>query len=159
MSCDLPVIVVDDEHCIVVEPEAEVLVVTLSDQGPPGPPGAPGPAGGAALQRLAGETLSALRVVYELNGSVFLLEPDDEEHIELLLGITITAAVTGSAVNVQLIGAIDDDAWSLIPGPVWLGANGALTQIPPASGFDVRIGSAVSTSRVTINIEEPVWLD
>ncbi len=162
MSCEMPVIVVDDEHCILVEPEPEVLIVAAGDQGPPGAKGAdgaPGPAGGATVRRTAGETLSALRAVYELDGSVFLLAPDDEDHIDLLLGITITAAASGSPVNVQLIGALDDDAWSLIPGLVWLGASGTLTQIPPTSGFDVRIGSAVSTSRVTLNIEEPVWLD
>ena len=160
MSCDSPgLIVVEDEHCIVVEPEAEILVVAVSEQGPPGPPGAPGPAGGAAVQRLAGETLSALRVVYELNGQVFLLSSADADHIDLLLGLALTAAAAGTATNIQLIGAVDDAAWSWTPGPIWLGTNGALTQTPPASGFDVRLGAAVSATRVILNIEEPVWLD
>lgn len=160
MSCDADgLIVVDDEHCIVVEPDPDVLVVALSDQGPPGPPGEPGPAGGAAVQRLAGETLSALRVVYELDGLVFQLSPNDAGHIDLLLGLAITAAPSGTATNIQLIGAVDDTGWSWTPGPVWLGSNGALTQTPPTSGFDVRIGAAVSATRVVLNIEEPLRLD
>lgn len=144
---------------IVCEAEPEVLVVATGDQGPPGPPGAPGPAGGASIQRLAGETLSSLRMVYELNGQVYLLSAADAAHIDLLLGLALTAAPAGTATNIQLIGAVDDAAWSWTPGPVWLGTNGALTQAPPTSGFDVRLGAAVSATRVILNIEEPVWLD
>lgn len=48
MSCDsIGVIVVEDEHCIVMEPEPDILVVAFGDQGPPGPPGKPG--NGSAL--------------------------------------------------------------------------------------------------------------
>lgn len=160
MSCDSPgLIVVEDEYCIVVEPDPDVMVVAVSDQGPPGPPGAPGPAGGAAVQRLAGESLSALRMVYELDGQVFVLSSADAAHIDLLLGLALTAAPAGNATNIQLIGAVDDAAWSWTPGPIWLGINGALTQTPPASGFDVRLGAAVSATRVILNIEEAVRLD
>lgn len=43
MSCDSAgLILVEDEHCIVVEPEPDVLVVAFGDQGPPGPPGKSG---------------------------------------------------------------------------------------------------------------------
>lgn len=138
-------------------PELETL--TVGEQGPPGIPGAPGPAGGSAFQRLAGQTLSALRAVYELDGEVFVLDYRDAAHINLALGITLTAAQVGEPINVQRSGVLDDAGWSWTAGPVWLGVDGALTQAPPADGFDVLIGSAVSATRLILNIQDPIDLE
>ena len=144
------------ETVVVQQPEPATVVVT---RGIPGPPGQPGPAGGTALQRTAGETLSALRAVYELDGEVFSLDFQDEDHIDLLLGITLTAANPGQPINVQRSGAIDDSGWSWVPGRVYLGANGALTQVPAAAGFDVFIGVALSATRLILNFQDPIELE
>lgn len=127
--------------------------------GPRGTQGEPGPAGGSALQRQAGEALSALLAVYELGGEVFRLDYRDVDHIDLLLGITLTAAPLGQAVNVQRSGALDDAGWSWAPGRVWLGANGSLTQTPAVDGYDVLIGSAVSANRIILNLQDPIELE
>lgn len=140
----------------------ELETVTVGEQGPaglPGLPGAPGPAGGSAFQRSAGETLSALRAVYELDGVVRYLDSQDDEHIDLLLGLTLTAATPGAAVNIQRSGPIDDAGWNWTPGPVWLGPAGTLTQNPPAEGYDVLIGAAMSATRLTLNIQDPITLE
>ena len=137
----------------------ELETVTLGEQGPPGLPGAPWPAGGSAFQRIAGETLSALRAVYELGGVVRYLDPQDDDHIDLLLGLTLTAATPGAPVNIQRSGPIDDSGWSWTPGPVWLGPAGTLTQTPPADGYDVLIGAAMSATRLTLNIQPPIVLE
>lgn len=128
-------------------------------RGPQGPQGIPGPEAGAAYIRTAGETLSALRVVYELNGQVYYLDPADADHIDSLLGVTLTAATVGSTVNVQRSGVVEDSAWNWIPGRVWLGANGSLTQTPPLFGFDVLIGNAVSPTRIVLNIQDAILLE
>lgn len=137
----------------------ELETIAQGEQGPPGAPGAPGPEGGAALQRTAGTTLSALRAVYELDGQVHYLDYRDAEHIDLLLGITLTAAGAGQPINVQRSGAIDDSGWSWTPGPVWLGADGVLTQTPPATGYYVLIGAAVSANRLLLNIQPAIKLE
>lgn len=124
-----------------------------------GRPGEPGPAGGAAVQRLSGETLSALRAVYELDGEVYALDYRDAAHIDLLLGVTLTAADQGQPVNVQRLGAVDDGGWNWQPGRVWLGADGALTQAPPTDGFDVLIGTAVASGRLLLNLQDPLELE
>nr|WP_185965404.1 hypothetical protein [Pseudomonas mendocina] len=124
-----------------------------------GQQGIPGPAGGQAFQRIAGEVLSALRAVWEgPAGSVFSLDYRNSAAIYLLLGLTLTAADTGGAVNVQRSGPIDDSAWSWMPGPVWLGVDGALTQVPPVEGFCVLLGSAVSATRLILDIHQPIAL-
>lgn len=144
---------------VVVEPQqAPAVVVAGGRQGVAGRPGVPGPAGGSAFQRQAGESISALRVVYELDAQVFYLDYRDEAHIYLMLGLTLTSANGGDLINVQRSGSIDDASWSWTPGPVWLGATGALTQNPPADGFDVLIGAAVSATRITLNLQQPIEL-
>lgn len=158
---DRPALVIEHllEYAVTVEPAPDVLVVTVGEQGPPGLPGEPGPAGGSAFQRTAGETLSALRAVYELDGVVRYLDSQDAEHIDLLLGISLTAADIDQPLNVQRSGVIEDGGWTWKLGRVWLGIAGALTQTPPVDGFDVLIGAAVSATRITLNIQDPIFLE
>lgn len=144
------------ETVVVQQPEPPTVVVTRGIKGDKGDQGTPGPVGGTSVARLAGETISALRAVYELDGEIFNLDYRDEDHIDLLLGITLTAGVTGATINVQRFSDITDAAWSWTPGRVFLGADGTLTQSPAADGFDVLIGSAVSATRLTINLQDPI---
>lgn len=146
------------EYLAVLE-DAQAQVVTVGEQGPPGRAGIPGPAGGSAFQRIAGQVLSALRIVYEQDGLVYLMSPADADHIDQLLGITLNAAGAGDELNVQRTGELNDASWSWAPGRIWLGAAGSLTQTPPASGFDVLIGAAVSATRIILNIQDPIELE
>jgi hypothetical protein len=138
---------------IIIEGE-RLEIVEIARQGLPGPPGA---GGGTALIRLAGETLSALRAVWEdAAGRVWLLDAHDAAHIALFAGITISSGNVGDAVTIQRAGVIDAAGLGLVPGRVWVGANGALTQIVPASGFDLYIGAALSNQRLVISPSEPI---
>ncbi|UUE94485.1 hypothetical protein [Comamonas thiooxydans] len=144
-----------------LEPVHELVLLTDSQQGPPGPPGIPGPAGGQVLQRKAGMDTSALLVVYEdLFGSVWPADPDAESDVLALLGVTVSAAVAGQPINVQRLGHIDDEAWQLQPGKrVFLGGQGRLTQEPPQAGYDVLIGMAITSTRLLLNIQDPIELE
>lgn len=149
---------VDIEYLVSLQmPELET--VTVGEQGPAGRQGIPGPAGGSAFERIAGQIISALRAVYELDGQVFYLDYRDAAHINLLLGITLTAAHALDPVNVQGSGVLDDDSWNWAPGPVWLGPAGTITQTPPADGYDVLIGAAMSATRLTLNIQDPITME
>lgn len=128
--------------------------------------GRQGPAGGGGQQggtfaRLAGTPLSALVVVWEnADGEVQPLDYRDADHIDLLAGITTTAAPTvGSAVQVQLSGVLNISGLGLSPGPVWLGANGTLTQTPPEDGFDVLVGRVVNDQRLYLSFTEHIHLE
>lgn len=153
----VPVVIeTDAEYAVTHDMAPEVRLISSGDQGPPGPPG---PSGGAAVQRLAGSELSALRAVYELDGYVYPLDCRDSVHIDLLLGVTLTAADPGQPVNVQRSGVLDDAGWSWTPGRVWLGIDGRITQTPPTDGFDVLIGAATSATRITLNLTETIELE
>lgn len=150
---------IEREHLVALA-VPEVHAVTVGEQGPAGRPGIPGPAGGVAVERLAGAPLSALRVVWEgASGDVYTLDYRDAGAVFQLLGVTLTAAGTGQAINVQRSGVLDDSAWSWQPGPIWLGVDGALTQVPPADGFCVLCGSAVSATRIILNVQTPIALE
>lgn len=146
------------ESGVLVEvPAPRVDVVTEALQGPPGPPG---PAGGAAFIRQSDGPLSALRIVWEDgSGVVRPLDSSDEDHIDLMSGLTLTAAASTGPVTVQRSGPVNDAAWTWTPGRVYLGANGALTQTPPADGFDVLVGVAVSPTRLILDFQDPIELE
>lgn len=167
-----------NDHAISIEPEPphavaltpaapfamsfqrpQLFTVVASKQGPVGPQGEVGPDGGSTFPRPAGDTISALRVVYELEGEVFVLDSQDDDHIDLLFGVTLTAATQGNTINIQRYGVLEDASWSWTPGPIWLGAAGVLTQIPPTVGYDVLIGSATSANSVILNIQDRIELE
>lgn len=149
------------ENNTLLEPVETLVLLSDSQQGPPGPPGIPGPAGGQVLQRTAGQDTSALVVVYEdLFGAVWPADPDVETDVLALLGVTVSAAQGGQPINVQRLGVIDDASWSFVPGRrVFLAGQGRLTQEPPHAGYDVLIGTAVSPTRLLLNIQDPIALE
>lgn len=160
---------VPEEHALLeqgadntlLEAVETLVLLTDSQQGPPGPPGIPGPAGGQVLQRTAGQDTSALVVVYEdLFSAVWPADPDVETDVLALLGVTVSAAQGGQPINVQRLGVIDDASWSFVPGRrVFLAGQGRLTQEPPQAGYDVLIGTAVSPTRLLLNIQDPIALE
>lgn len=121
---------------------------------------APMPVGGESTVRTAGQTLSALRVVYERQGKVYLLDPSDpfSEDVQFMLGVTVSAAQEGQDVIVQRSGTIDDAGWAWAEGLVFVGAAGTMTQTPPVAGWELVVGSAPSATRLNISFDEPVRL-
>lgn len=122
--------------------------------------GKPGAAGATQVVRQTVAGLSALVVVWENEaGEVLPLDFRDAAHIDLICGLTVTASAGPGDVTVQSAGPVDDGSWNWTPGRVYLGANGALTQVPPADGFDVLIGVAVSATRLLLNFQDPIELE
>lgn len=111
------------------------------------------------LSRTAGETLSALTVVWEdAAGKVWPLTSADVAHAPLRLGVTTTAAATGAAVLVQRDGQLDTSGLSFLPGTVWVNASARLTQTPPTAGALIAVGAVVSSNRLYIDFSEPIYL-
>lgn len=156
-----PSAVDEERETHVTTQDIEREVVSAGSQGPAGAQGPIGPAGGSAFERTSADAISALRVVWEdEDGVVRPLDYLDTEHIDLLAGITITSALgAGLPVTVQRSGVIDASGLGLVPGRVWLGVDGQLTQTPPADGFDVFVGSAVSNDRLLLLLQDNIELE
>jgi hypothetical protein len=69
----------------------------------------------------------------QVNGQLNYASNDNVAHLAAPLWITTGAASPGSPVDVLITGLMVEPSWSWTPGPVYLGANGQLTQTPPAA--------------------------
>lgn len=126
---------------------------TVYRQGPPGPPGE---ATGNVV-RTAGANLSAIRAVYEgTDGKVRYATNTDPTTATKTIGVTTSAALQDDEIGVCLTGEIEDNSLSLTPGPLYLGTNGALTSTPPSTGVLLRVGTALTTGRLVVNVQQPI---
>lgn len=108
---------------------------------------------------IAGEPLSGQRVVRLAGiGIVRTASSNDVSQVGLVLGVTSHAADQGDAVAVTVVGPLSDAAWSFAPGPVFLGLNGALVQVPPASGFIQQIATATAPTDIVVERTAPIIL-
>jgi hypothetical protein len=119
----------------------------------------PLPSAGEGVVRTAGETLSALKAVYELDGKVYALDSLDVDHAAAYLGVTTNAVSAGGDSIIQRSGTLDDSSWSWTPsGEVFVGTDGALTQVAPTVGFKLIVGTAASATRINLTLDTPVFL-
>lgn len=133
--------------------------VTTGTQGPRGPQGPIGPAGGTALTRTANGPISGHRMVVENSaGAVSYASASNRLHAGRVLGMTLGAAADGDPVDVIRSGRVVHAGWSWVPGLVWLGEDGHLTQTPPATGFVQVVGFTESPTTVFIDLREPYQL-
>ena len=76
--------------------------------------------------------------------------------VSALLGITIHAALVGTPVTIRASGELNEPSWAWVDGPVYLGAQGQLTQTPPIAAAVVEIGVAVTTTTLLVRIQPEV---
>jgi hypothetical protein len=120
-----------------------------------------GPGGTTAVSysAYAGETISALRAVYEAaDGKLYHLDSSDGANIDSYSGISLTAANEGSGVSVQKNGLLIASGLGLTRGRVFCGASGVLTNTPPSTGYDLLIGYIVSGDRLVLTDQDPITL-
>ena len=111
------------------------------------------------VTRPATETISALRVVYEDDVGIGILDPTNDAHVHGLLGIAVTAGSETDEIRVQTSGTVDDLSWSWTPGFVFVGADGVLTQTVPTTGWEIVVGYSPSATRINLTFDEPIKLD
>lgn len=115
------------------------------------------PSGTTDLTYTAGTALSALRAVTLNNSSQAVYATNTTLANAQVLGVTVTAANSGSPVQVRTIGIMTDNSWNWTKGPIYLGSNGALTQIAPTGGLVVaQIGRALSTTIIYIDVDQTI---
>lgn len=110
----------------------------------------------------AGETISALKLIYTDSVSMFIADPTTTIVKASAIGIAITGGVTGVEIRYLLTGLIYDSSFSFTPGQqVYLDSNGGLTQTDPDTlglAYRVLIGTAQGSNAININIQEPIEL-
>lgn len=111
-------------------------------------------AGRILVRRTASVTIGSFRVVMEQTDGTLkypsLTTIGDDGKV---IGITTTTVMAGSATNVVTFGEIQSSGWDFAPGPVYVGENGTLVQTQPTTGWVVKIGTALSSTRLNVDID------
>lgn len=124
----------------------------------PGEEGPPGPAGGATTTLIAGAALSGHRLVTkQADGTA--VYADQSTVGAKPLWLTLTAASIGAELTVQSAGVVDEPSWAWSVGPLYLGANGVLTQtLPTAPAYLVEVGYATSATSIVLERQPSIQL-
>lgn len=125
-------------------------ILTAGSQGPAGPTG---PGGGATATYTAGAILGGHRgVKLDAAGAVQYASNDDVASLAGFIGVTTGAAIAGASVSVVQVGLIEEPSWAWTAGlPVFLGANGVLTQTAPVfPALQVVVGVAPTATSLFV---------
>ena len=136
------------------------VVVTAAEQGPPGIQGIPGPAGGATVVTVGATPLSGhAAVALDSGGLLTYADCTNPAHIGAVQGVIANAYGAGDLAVVQTDFGLVHAGWSFSPGPVFVGASGALVQVLPAGAvFSQVIGYALTPTLVRVDVQPPIVL-
>lgn len=156
------VIKVIQERTVVVRDAAQVRVIHAGFQGLPGRAGLPGASSGSETMMRARINLGGHRVVFAGGQG---LEYGDWNLIDTahrIVGITTSAVSAGEDAAVRNYGELAEASWNWdISKPVYLGANGLLTQNNPrdtGAAFLLVVGFPTSPTTLFITIRDPIFL-
>lgn len=165
----MPTIIDDAQGARLVRVTDRMNVATVSTSTPsvavssPGAQGPRGEPGGNAESRTASTALGGHRVVRSTGaGAVGYADSTNAAHGDDTVGITLGAANLGDPIQVQRTGSVVEPSWNWTPlAPVFYGAAGVLTQIPPSlengDAFIQIIGHAESATTLFVAIESPIY--
>ncbi|MBF0111080.1 MAG: hypothetical protein HQL76_18090 [Magnetococcales bacterium] len=125
--------------------------------GPTGPIQDP-PSCGGSVTFVAADNLEAFQLVtLDQDARVVLADQSIGGNV---LGMTLSSAEGGEAVQLQIFGPVINAGWNWdsVNSQVFLGLTGEPTQMPPTSGFLVVVGSSISEMELFINIEPAIQL-
>lgn len=130
-------------------------------QGPPGPPGTGGEQ--VVRRKKAAQILGGHRIVRSVDAErVAYADASDIEGVGEVLGLTLTAALSGADVDVMVDGDVEEPGWHWIAGEsIYLGSDGQLVQIDPAdagAAVALEAGYATSPTSMRVRIGIPVEL-
>ena len=154
-------VLVEREVDVVLEKsEPEEIIITEAEQGPPGPIGPIGPAGGATLVTVGATPISGhAAVALDSSGLLVYADCTNPAHIGAVQGVVASAYSPGDLAVVQTDFELVHAGWSFSPGPVFVGASGALVQVLPVGAvFAQVIGYALAPTRIRVDVQSPIAL-
>ncbi len=128
--------------------------------GPPGPPGPIGPEGGATLVTVGAAPISGhTAVALDSGGLLVYADCTNAAHIGAVQGVVASAYSAGAQAVVQTGFELVHAGWTFSPGPVFVGASGALVQaLPVGAVFAQVVGFALAPTRIRVDVQPPIAL-
>lgn len=146
-------IVVDQINGVITSFQSDLNVIKAVEIGPQGPPGSTQQ---GCSRYVAGENISGHRVVcLKGDGKVYYADYSDAEEVLCVVGITTGAALADDFVVVRFSEMMEEPSWNWEIGKlIFLGENGLLTQVPPSSGYVLRVAYPLSEKAICVSISE-----
>ena len=105
------------------------------------------------------QNISALRIISNLNGQYGYADPLDPIAAWSIVGLSLQSVDSGGLFVPVNNRAVTDPSWNWVRGsPVFLGAEGTLTQTPASTGNLVVVARVFSPQTIFIHIEDPIRL-
>lgn len=109
---------------------------------------------------LAGHDISGHRAVYLEGDTIRYADHTQIEHRHAVFGVTKNAAQEGDQVAVVQRGLLKEPSWTWVPkNPIFVGAEGNLTQDVPTTGFALVLGYAVSETEINVRIGRAIIME
>lgn len=135
--------------------------VDVGPAGPTGTPGATGPAGdGSLFPKAATQIIVAGQVLRAVGADQCgRADKDTPAHAGTVIGLATEDALAPEMVQIRAAGYMTLPIWSWTPyQQIFVGTDGALTQVAPESGFCQTVALAVSATTVLVRIDTPILL-
>lgn len=109
---------------------------------------------------IANENISALRVVKLIDENTCELADSQETYLNAkAVGISVNSGTVGATITTQTFGIIEDASFNFtLNEPLFLTANGIISETAETTGFSVQIGHSLGNGAIFINIREPIEL-
>jgi hypothetical protein len=119
----------------------------------------PEPSDPNVLNYEAATTISALKLV-KLNSSGLLIYADNSNYqSSQTIGVSMNSGNAGDIIKVKTFGELQDTSFSFsLDDSLFLGSNGSIDNTPPTSGVYLKIGKAIKSDTIFIDIEQAVEL-
>lgn len=107
---------------------------------------------------IAQGTVSAIKAIYQNTSGVS--HGDKDTYTEAtIIGISITGNVDGETIKYKTDGRLEDSFFNFpLNDPLYLGDDGAITNVAPTTGHRTRLGHSLGVGAMFIQIEEPIIL-
>jgi hypothetical protein len=155
LTLNAPVVSLDvapDPVQLLIEPTVIEIGV-----GPGGGGGGGGSGANLVVDAIASEAIGALTVVViDPDGTAHLADSSVEVDGLAVIGVSLYAALATEAMKVVLAGEVASDS-PLTVGPLYLGASGTLTTDPNTGVYMHRVGYAITTARLIVRFEPPIF--
>lgn len=113
--------------------------------------------GSGSVARLAGTSIDAFNVLYDVDGVHALkASANSPSTAEQVLGLSLNAATTGQTVIIIRTGVFAGYT-GFSGGPLFLGINGVVTHTPATSGVHLQVGNAIDINTSDIDIKTPIY--
>lgn len=148
---------------MVIKTNGPKEIVYASKQGPAGPPGADGSGAGIVEKtyQAAEATSSGKVVILDTSGEIVAADTTDLNDRNRIIGVSKTAAgLPGADILVVQFGEVEDPGFNFTDpdNPIFFDSLGVPTQTVPTSGFQLIVGFPISTTRMYVNIRQPIIL-